>query len=71
MDAREYKNIKARIAYEEYKNKLPKCDECPDCKAFSGRRNKQRGCMACNKLIDNRVTTSPEWCPKREGEFLK
>lgn len=67
MDEREYRNIKARIAYEEYRDRLPKCDDCEYCRVLFGRLSDKRACLKTNRMIDNRVITCPEWCPKREG----
>ena len=67
MDEKEYRNTKARIAYQEYQKRQPRCDKCDFCMTFKGRTAEQRACTAMQRLVDNRVLTSPEWCPKREG----
>lgn len=69
MDEREYRNIKARIAYQEYQKRQPRCDKCNFCMTLKGRTAEQRACTAMQRLVDNRVLTSPEWCPKREGSI--
>lgn len=65
MDEREYRNTKARIAYREYQKQQPHCDKCNFCMVFKGRTAEQRACTAVSRLVDNRVVTSPEWCPKK------
>ena len=69
MDEREFKAIKARIAYEVYISRLPKCDKCESCMFVSDRKNAsdRRVYTERHEIIDNRVITCPSWCPKREG----
>lgn len=69
MDEKEFRTIKARIAYEKYISRLPKCDKCEYCLFVSDRKNAsdRRVCLKQQEIIDNRIVSSPSWCPKREG----
>lgn len=68
MDEKEFRAIKARIAYKDYVARLPRCDKCEFCMFVSDRKNAsdRRVCTKCQEMIDNRITTCPTWCPKRK-----
>ena len=68
MEEKEFRAIKARIAYENYVAALPRCDKCDKCMFVSDRKNAsdRRVCTERQELIDNRVATCPTWCPKRK-----
>ena len=66
MNEREFKNLKARIAYREKKKNEPKCDDCEECLIVTHRGLKQRLCIDQRTLIENTIETCPKWCPKRQ-----
>lgn len=51
------------------KENLPHCDECERCVLV--RKEKQDGfrriCSGEMRLIEQKVSNSPQWCPKRKG----
>lgn len=65
MDFKEFRALKARIAYKESLEQRPKCDLCEHCVFLDDRKITRRACMKTHNLIDNRVETCPEWCPIR------
>lgn len=66
MEEKEFRAIKARIAYEEYVSNLPKCDLCEKCMFVNDRKSAKRVCLLKHELIDSRILTCPIWCPKRK-----
>lgn len=68
MEEKEFRAIKARIAYKDYVARLPRCDKCEFCMFVSDRKNAsdRRVCTERQELIDNRIVTCPSWCPKRK-----
>lgn len=53
------------------KANLPHCDECKSCVLV--RKEKQDGykrlCIEEMRLIDQKVSNSPQWCKKRKGNM--
>lgn len=51
------------------KENLPHCDECVECLLV--RKEKEDGyrrlCKTEMRLIEQKVSNSPNWCPKRKG----
>lgn len=66
MDEKEFKAIKARIAYELYCERLPKCDTCEHCVFLNGRGKAKRACLLTHDLIDGNVKYCLQSCPKRK-----
>ena len=66
MDEKEFRAIKARIAYERYMEQLPKCDKCEDCMFVEGKYGDRRVCTNMRKDIPNLVRSCPQWCPRRK-----
>ena len=67
MNDKEFRVLKARIAYRQFVESLPKCSECRSRVEFEGRRDSVTACMQTKKIIDKRVKTCPTWCPYREA----
>ena len=66
MEEKEFRAAKARIAYEQYMNSLPKCDKCEEVMFVEGNYGDRRVCTAMRKDIPNRTRSCPLWCPKRK-----
>lgn len=66
MDDREFRAIKARIAYKDYVSQLPKCDQCEDVLLVKDRKRVRRVCLRTQEVIDERIETCPHNCPKRK-----
>jgi len=66
MEMKEFRAIKARMAYQQYISQLPRCDLCESCIFVSDRKNERRVCLETHELIENCVKTCPMSCPKRE-----
>ena len=66
MDEKEFRTLKARIAYRQYVESLPKCEECKYSYELMWRKNTVTACSLARRIIDGRVTTCPTWCPFRE-----
>lgn len=60
---------KQRDYRKRIKDNLPHCDECEQC--ILVRKEKQEGfrrlCVGEMRLIEQKVSNSPQWCPKRRG----
>lgn len=61
---RKQRDYRSRI-----KSNLPHCDECESCVLV--RKEKQDGCRRLcideMRLIEQKVSNSPQWCRKRKG----
>lgn len=68
IDEKEFRAAKARIAYKGYIARQPRCNKCEYCMFVGDRKNMtdRRVCTKEHEIIDNRVLTSPRWCPKRK-----
>lgn len=64
------RDYRARI-----KENLPHCDECTDCILVKKEKGDgfRRLCIEEMRLIDQKVSNSPQWCSKREPskDYLK
>ena len=61
---------KQRDYRKRIKDSLPHCDECESCVLV--RKEKQDGyrrlCVEEMRLIEQKVSNSPQWCKQRKGK---
>lgn len=66
---------KQRDYREGIKENLPHCDECADCVLVKKEKYDgfKRLCIAEMRLIEQKVSNSPQWCRKRtpSKDYLK
>lgn len=71
MSEEDIRKMRETIRKRNYRNKLkvslPNCDECEYCETVTTDRgdDTRRLCRCDMRLIENRLTTSPDWCHKR------
>lgn len=60
---------------EKKRNELPKCDECENCVLVEKEKldGHRRLCKSKMRLIEQKITTCPQWCEKRtpSKDYLK
>ena len=67
MEIEEYRAIQRRMAYRNYVDNLPHCDKCENVMFVGSVNGDRRVCLLEHEMIDKRIKTCPEWCPRRKA----